>query len=58
MSEPKTFAERLDAAPDGEAFGNVILNMFKNLEEAKDAIERAQDALLEVADEDDDHAGG
>jgi len=37
MTEPKTFAERLDAAPDGQAFANVILDMFTALEKAKDA---------------------
>ena len=54
MSEPKTFPEMLDAAPDAEAFGQLIMGMFKTLEDAKDAIGRAQDALLEAVEEDGD----
>jgi hypothetical protein len=36
MSEPKTVAEQLDAAQTGEEFGNVILGLFKTLEEKMD----------------------
>ncbi len=48
MSDPKTFAERLDAAQDGQEFGQIIQNMFRSLESAKDAIDRATAALEEV----------
>ncbi len=48
MSEPKTFAEQLDAAQDGQEFGQIIQNMFRSLESAKDAIDRATAALREV----------
>ena len=36
MSDPKTVAEQLDAAESGEEFGNVILGLFKTLEEKMD----------------------
>jgi hypothetical protein len=48
VSDPKTFAERLDAAQDGQEFGQIIQNMFRSLESAKDAIDRATAALEEV----------
>ena len=48
MTEPKTFAERLDAAQDGPAFGQVIQDMFRSLESAKESIDRAAAALREV----------
>jgi hypothetical protein len=40
MTEPKTVAEQLDAAPDGQAFGQVILNLFTTLESLMDAEEQ------------------
>lgn len=51
MSERKTFPEMLDAAPDGEAFGQLIMGMFKTLEQVKDTIGRAQDALVEAVED-------
>ena len=48
MTDPKSFAERLDAAQDGQEFGQIIQNMFRSLESAKDAIDRATAALKEV----------
>ncbi len=48
MSEPKTFAERLDAAQDGREWGLVIQDMFKCLADAKVAIDNAAAALMEV----------
>ena len=36
MTEPKTVAEQLDAAKDGQEFGQVILGLFGTLERAKD----------------------
>jgi hypothetical protein len=48
VSEPKTFAERLDAAQDGQEFGAVIDDMFKALQSAKESIDRAAAALKEV----------
>jgi len=45
MTEPKTFAERLDAAPDGETFGVIISDMFACLQSAKDHIDNAAAAL-------------
>ena len=48
MSEPKTFAERLDAAQDGKEWGLVIQDMFANLAAAKDAIDNAAAALAQV----------
>lgn len=48
MSEPKTFAERLDAVQDGQEFGAVIDDMFKALQSAKESIDRAAAALKEV----------
>jgi hypothetical protein len=48
VSEPKTVAEQLDAAQDGQEFGQIIQNMFRSLESAKDAIDRATAALREV----------
>jgi hypothetical protein len=46
----------LDAAPDAEAFGELIMGMFKTLEDAKDAIGRAQEALVEAVEAGDDDA--
>ena len=43
-----TFPERLDAAQDGPAFGQVIQDMFRSLESAKESIDRAAAALREV----------
>ena len=48
MSEPKSFAQRLDAAQDGQEFGAVIDDMFKALQSAKESIDRAAAALKEV----------
>jgi hypothetical protein len=48
VSEPKTFAERLDAAQDGQEFGAVIDDMFKALQSAKESIDRAAAALREA----------
>jgi hypothetical protein len=48
MTEPKSFAERLDAAIDGKEWGLVIQEMFAALAEAKVAIENAASALKEV----------
>jgi hypothetical protein len=48
VTEPKTFAERLDAAQDGQEFGAVIDDMFKALQSAKESIDRAAAALKEV----------
>jgi hypothetical protein len=56
MTDPKTFPEMLDAAPDAEAFGELIMGMFKTLEDAKDAIGRAQEALVEAVEAGDDDA--
>ena len=36
MSEPKTVAERLDAAESGEQFGRVLQGLFASLEQAID----------------------
>ena len=36
MNEPKTLAERLDAAQNGEEFAEVIEGLFKFLEKARD----------------------
>jgi len=36
MSEPKTAAEMLDAAQDGQEFGAVLQGLFGALEEAMD----------------------
>ncbi len=36
MNDPKTVAEQLDAAADGQAFANVLNNLFRTLEKAKD----------------------
>jgi len=56
MTEPKTFAERLDAAENGESFGAVISDMLAALADAKDHINNAVEALgaLEVDVEDAD----
>jgi hypothetical protein len=56
MTEPKTFAERLDAAENGESFGAVISDMLAALADAKDHINNAVSALqdLEVDVEDAD----
>ena len=35
-TEPKTWAEQLDAAETGEQFGAVLNNLFAALEKAKD----------------------
>jgi hypothetical protein len=35
--QPKTFAERLDAAQSGDEFGDVLSGLFKALETARDA---------------------
>lgn len=43
-----TFPERLDAAQDGQEFGQIIQNMFRSLESAKESIDRAAAALKEV----------
>ena len=48
MTEPKSFAERLDAAQDGKEWGQVIQDMFAALDEAKVAIDNAAAALEEV----------
>ena len=48
MTEPKSFAERLDAAQDGKEWGLVIQDMFKCLADAKVAIDNAAAALAEV----------
>lgn len=34
--EPKTVAEKLDAARTGEEFGQVIMGLFSSLEKAMD----------------------
>ena len=47
MTEP-TFAQRLDAAPDGETFGAVISEMIACLESAKNHINNAANALEEA----------
>lgn len=36
MSEPKTVAERLDAAGDGQQFGQILQSLFASLEQAID----------------------
>ena len=36
MLEPKTIAEQLDAAENGQQFGQVINTMFTLLEQARD----------------------
>ena len=36
MNEPKTVAEKLDAAKDGQEFGQVLNGLFGALERAKD----------------------
>ena len=51
MTEPKTFAERLDAAQDGKEWGLVIQDMFAALAEAKVHIDNATAALKELDDE-------
>jgi len=48
VTEPKSFAQRLDAAQDGQEFGAVIDDMFKALQSAKESIDRAAAALKEV----------
>ena len=48
MSDPKSFAERLDAAQDGREWGLVIQDMFAALAEAKVHIDNATAALKEV----------
>jgi len=51
MTEPKSFAERLDAAQDGKEWGLVIQDMFAALAEAKVHIDNATAALKELDDE-------
>ena len=51
MTEPKSFAERLDAAQDGKEWGLVIQDMFAALDQAKVAIDNAAAALEELDDE-------
>ena len=51
MTDPKTFAERLDAAQDGKEWGLVIQDMFAALAEAKVHIDNATAALKELDDE-------
>jgi len=48
VSDPKSFAERLDAAQDGREWGLVIQDMFAALAEAKVHIDNATAALKEV----------
>jgi hypothetical protein len=48
VSEPKSFAQRLDAAQDGREWGLVIQDMFAALAEAKVHIDNATAALKEV----------
>jgi hypothetical protein len=51
MNEPKRFAERLDAAQDGQEFAAVINDMLGSLAQAKVAIDNAAAALEELNDE-------
>lgn len=51
MTDPKTFAEQLDAAQDGQEFGAVINDMLSSLAAAKVAIDNASAALEELNDE-------
>jgi hypothetical protein len=51
VTDPKTFAERLDAAQDGREWGLVIQDMFAALAEAKVHIDNAAAALKELEDE-------
>ena len=51
MTEPKSFAERLDAAQDGKEWGLVIQDMFAALAEAKVHIDNATAALEELNNE-------
>lgn len=39
MSDPKTIAEKLDAAQDGEQFGAVLKQLFHALERARDELD-------------------
>ena len=39
MDEPKTIPEQLDAAQDGEEFGNVLMGLFASLAKARDETE-------------------
>ena len=39
MAEPKTVAEKLDAAKNGEEFGLVILELFAALDKARSTVE-------------------
>ena len=48
MTEPKSFAERLDAAEDGKEWLQVLQDMIRSLAEAKAAIDNAAAALEEV----------
>lgn len=36
MSDPKTLAEQLDAARNGEEFGSVIQGLFRTVEQQMD----------------------
>lgn len=39
MSEPKTVAEQLDAAQNGQEFANVLFGLFSALEKARDEVD-------------------
>lgn len=39
MTDPKTLAEKLDAAQNGEQFGAVLNQLFRALERAKDEVD-------------------
>lgn len=39
MNDPKTIAEKLDAAQDGQQFGAVLNQLFSALEKAKDEVD-------------------
>jgi hypothetical protein len=43
MSDPKTVAEQLDAAKNGDEFGGVILGFFAALDKARWAEEDTDD---------------
>ena len=36
MNDPKTVAEQLDAAKDGEEFGQVLMGFFAAMDKARD----------------------
>lgn len=48
MTQPKSFAARLDAAEDGKEWLQVLQDMIRSLAEAKAAIDNAAAALEEV----------